>query len=480
MTRLCAYFFYSRLQFCFSSFRCLVIALLAGSAAQADSLRDIYELALKNDPVLRGAEATYRANLESETQARAQLLPQLNAEGSYGNSHRHQDYEVVNIANELRDTRQNTHLRSGSWNVELQQPIFDLSAWFSFRSGKSTSEQAQAQFAFDQQDLIVRVAEAYFEVLRQADNVEAARAEEIATEEQMNQAQERFNAGLTGIADAQQARASCKASMAQRMTDEGNLASAQEALTILTGTDHSDLSTLKADFPVINPSPVDRAEWVQFALASNFALKAAIAAMQAADANATSRSMAHMPRITGSLSYQEDNVSGNQETSPPAPFATGPDSEGDTTAAMLRVTVPIFSSGYTSSQTRQAHAQYSAALEKKIETERTIIHQTRAKHIAASTDVQRVHAQQEAIEAAQIALDATRAGYKAGTRSIVDVLVSQRALFEARRDHANARYDYVMDMLNLKALAGTLSPKDVDELDVWLVKPHLRSATGGH
>src|SRR5690606_33877794 len=115
---------------------------------------------------------------------------------------------------------------SGSWNVELQQPIFDLAAWFSFRSGKSTSEQAQAQFAFDQQNLIVRVAEAYFEVLRQADNVEAARAEEIATEEQMNQAQERFNAGLTGTADAQQARASYKASMAQRITDEGNLASA--------------------------------------------------------------------------------------------------------------------------------------------------------------------------------------------------------------------------------------------------------------
>jgi len=153
-----------------------------------------------------------------------------------------------------------------------------------------------------------------------------------------------------------------------------------------------------------------------------------------------------------------------------------PGSNTHTTMAAIKVTLPLYSGGYTSSQSRQAYEQYNNALEKKIDTERTIIQNARAKHIAAGTDVHRVNAQARAISAARSALDATRAGYKSGIKSIVDVLQSQRTLFATMRDHATARYDYVMDMLKLKQLAGTLSPSDIYELDKWLVEPGTTTA----
>jgi len=448
--------------------------LLQCSSLHADTLRDIYELAVKNDAKLQAATATYHANLETEKQARAKLLPQVNAEGSYSGNHRLQDSQTArfngsDFVNE--DIHQQTTLRSSSWNVNLMQPIFDLPSWFSFKSGKALSEQATAQIAYEQQDLIVRVADAYFEVLRQWDNVQASRAEEIATKEQLEQAQQRMASGIAAITDVHEARAAYKASIARRITDEGNMATAYEALTILTAQSHANLWLLKSEFPVVDPQPANRADWVQFAMANNYSLKAALAAMNAANENATAKTMEHMPKVSGSLNYQEDNAGGDQTINPVSPFISPPGSESHSKAAMIRVSVPIFSSGYTSSQARQANEQYNAALQQRIETERTVIQTTRAKHIAASTDVQRVQAQAESIESAQSALDATRAGYRVGTRSIVDVLVSQRALFSARRDHATARYDYVVDMLHLKQLAGTLSPKDIYELDGWMVEP---------
>jgi outer membrane protein len=451
----------------------LLLLALVSHGAQADSLRDIYELALTKDPQLRGAQATYRANLEPQVQARARLLPQLVAEGNYDATHREQETQLANVtAGDIGVDRsyQDTSVRNAGWNVRLQQPLFDLPAWFEFRSGKLTGEQARAEFAHAQQELAVRVAEAYFGVLRAQDNVRAAQAEEKAALEQMHQAEERFNAGMVGIADVQQAKAAYQTSVAQRAVDEGELIAAEEALTALTGVPHGDLRVLNTGFPVVPPTPADRAEWVRFALENNYALKAAIAAMQAADETASARSMEHMPKITGSLSYQENTAHGDQEITPASPFATQPDAELESKSAMIHVTVPLFSSGYTSSASRQAYAQYEAALEKKTETERALIRDTRATHVAASADVQRVLAQQEAIGAAQTALDATRAAYRAGMKSIVDVLVSQRALFAARRDYASARYDYVLHMLKLKLLAGTIGPADIHELDGWLVQ----------
>lgn len=444
------------------------------NVCQADTLIDVYQLALKNDPKLQAAAATYRANIEPEKQALAQLLPQMTAQGAFTGSHSRRESREASVRdNAVVNTTIHTQrtTEDGTWDVSLTQPLFDLPRWFSFRSGQAQSEQAQAQLAFEQQNLIVRVAEAYFNVLKQWDNVQAAQAEELANKEQWTQAEERFKSGVVAITDVHEARAAFDASRAQRITDQGNLSATYESLTILTGQPHNDLWLLDKGFPISVPQPADRAEWVQFALTNNYALKAALASMEAARQNSTAKASEHLPKITGSLSYQDSDVNGYQFTQPDSPFVTPPDAEGRTRSAAVRLTMPLFSSGYTSSQARQANEQYNASLQKKIETERTVIQETRAKHIAANTNVERVQAREQAIESAQSALDAMQAGYKAGTRSIVDVLQTQRNLFASRRDHANARYDYIMDLLKLKELAGTLSPQDINDLNQWLIAP---------
>lgn len=456
-------------------------SLVAGTHAHADTLRDIYEMAVKNDAKLKVAEATYKANLETEEQTKARLLPQINGTASLGRVKRDQDAQSLtgtnlnNLAVGSVNTQSTT--TNKSWGASLTQTLFDLPAWFSFKSGRAISEQAKAQFSADQQDLIIRVAEAYFTVLRQWDNLQVALAEERADKRQLDQAQQRFDVGLVAITDVQEARAAYDASYATRLGDEGALATAYETLSTFTGQSHANLSLLNKDFPVADPVPNDRAEWVNFALSNNYALKAARFAMESADENATAKRMEHAPKLTGSLSYQRDDVNGSLDTSPQSLLSFPPDSNTTSKAAMLNLTVPIYSGGYTSSAQRQAAAQYNAALERKTDVERSVIQGARARHIATNTDVQRVKARAQSIISAQSALDATQAGYEVGTRNIVDVLQTQRVFFAAQRDYANARYDYVLDMLRLKQLAGTLSPQDIYDLNDWLVAPDSPKAS---
>lgn len=455
---------------------------LASGAAVSDTLKEIYELAVKNDAKLKAAEATYRANVETEAQARSRLLPQIQGEGSYSKTDTEQSgfsasgssLSTSVIPKQKIDADIDTTL----WGVSLSQQLFDLPAWFSFKSGKEISKQAEAQLAYDQQDLITRVAQAYFNVLRAWDNLQASKAEELATKRQLEQTQQRFDVGLIAITDVHEARAAFDATVAQRLTDEGNLASSYEALTTLTGQDHSNLWRLNKDFPVAGPEPADRGEWVRFALDNNYALKAAFFGMEAARQNASSKRAEHLPKVTGSLSYQDQQADGDQDINLVGigDFDVPGDADTTTKAAMVRMTVPIFTGGYVSSARRQAYEQYNTALQQRIDTERTVVQNTRAQHIAVSTDAQRVKARSQAIVSAQSALDATTAGYEVGTRNIVDVLNAQRTLFASQRDYANARYDYVLDMLRLKQQAGTLSPEDINALNQWLVTPEAPTA----
>lgn len=451
---------------------------LACSASFADNLQEIYELSLKNDAQLKIAEASYRANIETEKQARSRLLPQVQADASYSdNDNEQSNYSFLTGGPGRLSTDSDT--QTTAWGVSLNQPLFDLPAWFDFQSGKELTKQAEAQFSADQQALITRVALVYFNVLRETDNLRASKAEELATKRQLDQTQQRFDVGLIAITDVHEARAAYDAIVAQRLADEGNLATAYEAISILTGQPHANLWQLTEQFPVVDPQPVDRAQWVQFALDNNFSLKAARYASEASRQNSTSKRMEHAPTVNASLGYRDSNTDGSQDISidgTPIPGGIPGDADGTQQAAMIELRVPIFTGGYVSSQRRQAAEQYNGALQQRIETERQVVQTTRARHIATMTDVQRVKARSQSIVSAQSAVDATQAGYEVGTRNVVDVLQAQRVLYAAMRDFANARYDYVMDYLRLKQLAGTLSPQDILDLNKWLQVPAAPTA----
>jgi len=447
----------------------LAIALYTGSTlTYADTLADIYEQALQNDPKLKGAEATYRANIETQEQAFSSLLPQINASGEY----RESDTTDVSSGSTFAGLDRDDDTESGrtTLNLSLNQTLFDLSAWFKFQQGKEITKQAAAQLAYDQQDVIVRVAEAYFDVLRALDNLEASRAEERATKRQLEQIQQRFDVGLIAITDVHEARAVYDSTVVARLTDEGNLGTSYESLTVLTGQSHENLWLLNKDYPVVDPDPKSRDEWVQFSLKNNNALKASLFGMEAAKKNASSKKMGHAPKLTGNITYtdfEEDGDSINNIDDTVRNFET----KSDGYAWSVRLSVPLYSGGGVSAQRRQAYEKYNVALQNKIETQRSVIRNTRASHITVVTDVQRVKARQQAIVSTSSALDATEAGYEVGTRNIVDVLQAQRSLFASIRDYSNSRYNYVINMLKLKRAAGTLTPQDVYDINKWMVEP---------
>ena len=435
--------------------------LMAVMPVQADSLVEIYELALVNDPQLSAAEAAYRANRESVNIRRAALLPQISAVASYQESEQN-----VNSVSVLSDTT--TFTRKGdvdndteSVSVSLSQPLFDVSAWFDFKQGKQTSEQARLTFTDEKQQQILNVADAYFNVLRISENLATARAEETALERQLQQTRERFEVGLLPITDVHEAQAAYDNAVVNTLEFRGELGIAFEALEILTGQPHHELSGLVATFPVVSPMPQEVNEWVSFSLANNPGLKASEYAMLAADYNARARKAEHLPTVTGSLSYTNNDSEGDSLGNP-----SSDETEGGLAKVELRV--PIFTGGLTSANRRQATQQAIQSKQQYMSNKRNTVQQTRSNHLQVVTNVARVKARNQAVTSAESALEATQAGYDVGTRNIVDVLNAQRVLFQAKRDYANARYDYINSYLALKKVSGQLSPEDLYQLNNWL------------
>ena len=436
-------------------------ALFMNGASQAETLSEIYGLALENDATLKAAEATYRAGAENENLARAGLLPKIAATGSVGQNKGSARSKTVFTPGQALDRKGDVDTDTDSWGASLQQPLFDLPAWFAFKQGKEISAQAAAQFTAEQEAVIVRVAEAYFNVLRAVDNLESVKAEETAVKRQLEQAQQRFEVGLIAITDVHEAQAAYDATVASKLEALGAVGVAYQALEQLTGSPHDAVAPLKGAFPVVNPDPMDRAKWVEFALKSNAQLKMASHAAEAARQNASAKKAEHLPKLSGALQYTNGSEDGKS-------LGTDYLQDQEVTSASLNLQVPIFTGGYTSAARRQAVAQSMAAGETLTATQREVVQNTRALHLTVATDVATVKARQQAITSARSALEATQAGYEVGTRNVVDVLVAQRTLYAALRNYANARYDYVTNLFKLKQVAGILTPQDIQQVSGWV------------
>ena len=450
------------------------VLLLGPMLSQAESLRDIYELALQNDAQLKAEEAQYLARKETENLSRAALLPQVSSSYSY----RERD---ADNKGEARDFTQpgfpvyralsTTDTTIDGYVLSLNQALFNLPAWFSFKSGKEISKEAEATFAANQQNLIVRVVEAYLLVLRAQDNLTASRAQERAFERQLEQSQQRFEVGLIAITDVYEAQAAFDLSRVNRIVDENNVQVALERLSVLTGQEPGTLNVLKEDLPLNLPDPIDRAAWVDFSLQNNFNLQAARHQEEAARQNAMANRMEHAPKVSGGYEYQNFDTSGSLDVKPDTGFNTSPDGNLEENVLQLRVDLPLYSGGAISAKRRQTAQEYNAARENLINLTRNTVTATRSLHMTVISDVSRVEARKQSIVSSQSAVDATQAGYEVGTRNVVDVLNAQNTLFIAQRDYFNSRYDYIVNMLRLKEQAGTLSPEDIYNFDAYLVPP---------
>lgn len=440
------------------------------------TLAGIYELALQNDQSFAQSRAIYRAGWEERNLGRAGILPNITAGASYTEFYS-ESRGAFPAGGTLFPNATDTDGDTLEWNAALVQPLFDLPAWFRFKRGVNLSKEAEANFYVAQQDLLVRSVASYFEVLRAIANVNASKAQESALAAQLNQVQQRFDVGLVAVTDVHEAQAAYDLSVAQRISDEGVLGVRQEQLSVLSGLAYSDLWLLKKDFPVIDPDPVDSAAWVAYARENNLEIKAAELSHAASRSDLRAARAEHLPKVDLTLNYSDSDSDVTQDN-------LISDIESDFTndqkqaAAVIRLTVPLYTGGFTSASRRQAAAREDSESAGYKGTVRRVTQETRAAFITVRSDVARTRARQQAVISNRSALDATEAGYDVGIRNVVDVLAAQQAYFSAIRDFENSNVDYVISLMDLKRLAGTLTPEDIYELNGWLEKQDSISAAG--
>ena len=274
-----------------------LVILFSCSYLWAENILDIYNEALENDPTFKAAEYSYLSDKQIVVQGRAALLPSITLSGStnwneyYQNDILQQDYN------------------SFSKSARVSQPLFRLDTWFNFKRSKSLTDAAEADFAYEQQNLLLRTAELYFGVLRAIDNLNAAISEEKAIKKQLDQAQQRYEVGLSAITGVQEAQLGYDLSKAARINNEGNLFSAREALNALIGREIFSLDELGEGLEISNPYPNSKEEWVKLALENNYQLKAADLRKKAAKSNARSAASDRLPKIdiVGAGSESETN-----------------------------------------------------------------------------------------------------------------------------------------------------------------------------
>jgi outer membrane protein len=424
-----------------------LILVLFSAPIKAENLADVYELALKNDPLLKAAEATYRVGKENRVQGIAGLLPTLSVGGST-------NWNEYRVEEQLID-----QYNSNSYLASLNQPIFRLDKWFQFERGTALSEAASAEFAYQQQETMIRVASAYFNVLNSIDSLNAARAEEKAIGRQKDLAKKRFDVGLAAITEVQETQAAYDLTVVSRIAREAQLDSAQESLTSIVGRDIKLLSPLIDDFEISLPDPLDRESWVSLGLENNFQLKAAKLQRDAAQASARSTASNHLPQVDlvgrVSKSTSKQGKFGGFIQNPLFGI------EQDTRQYSIQFNLPLYAGGAISSARRQAYANYDRSKEQAIFAERSTVRDVRSNHFGVQTQVANVTARKQALASAESALEATQIGYEVGTRNTVDLLDAQKRLFQAQRDYASSRYEYIISMLRLKASVGSLSPDDL-------------------
>jgi len=438
--------------------RALTIAALVQpfSTAYADDLAEIFELAVNNDPEIRQARANFNATHTTIAQGRSFLLPRVTIGGSTS-----RDTSGPAVATQFGEPHSFQYgFNTKGYNLSISQAVLNFEAWYAYQSAKETDRQAAANLAQQEQQLILKVATAYFNVLRSQDNLASFQAEEDAAARVLEQTRERFEVGLIPITDVYDSQANHDLARVNRLVEENNLNQALEALEAITGRPHSDLETLSDEFPIESLDPASLQEWVGLALDNNLAIKAAEYDFEAKKEDAKSARAAMFPTLDISAGYGW-NQSAN-------PFSFFPAVASERTNITLNFTYPLFAGGLNAARKRQAYYTRDASEEALLKTERDSTQSTRNNYRSVETDVLAVQARAQAIISAESALEATEVGAEVGTRNVVDVVLAQRTLFQTRRDYANARYNYVINTLNLKQSAGILNPQDVIELNNWL------------
>ncbi len=459
------------------------LALGIVRAAAATDLLQVYDDALRFDPQIHAADATRMANREASPQALSQLLPQLSATASwsraYSNFSTQEPFpsatgQVVNVP-----LGNSGYTNQRGYTVQLQQSLFSWANFEGLKKAHKQVAQAEADYHAAQEDLIQRVATAYFNVLGAQDTVDADQAALDAYVEQLQQTNKRYEAGLIPITDVKEAQAAHDNGAAVLIDAKRQLASQQQALREITSQDYPMLSKPDDDMPLRAPMPADQDAWVNASMDQNLSLiSSRLAADIARDQVEISRS-GHLPTVSLTAQRQMTHQDVNQTENffgedSPAIYPV----DQTTTQYGLQVSMPLFSGGGTQSQVRQSQYQWIAARDKMQLTSRQTEHQARDSYTNVISEIARVNALKQSLISAQVALQAMQAGYEVGTRTEFEVLQARQDLVSAQTTYAQSRYTYLLDVIALRLAAGTLDRNTLVEINNLLTATTPRAPAG--
>lgn len=442
----------------------IALLLAAGSSADAADLMQAYTLARDSDPQLAIADTSRYATQLRVTQARANLLPNLSGSASYSRSGSDSSGErVLSIDPPIVSTSStSTHTSGRSYGLQLNQSLYDHSNYTRLNSAKKRTEVGEAQYDAENDALMVRVAEVYFMTLTAIDALVFARAEERAVKRQLDQADQRFEVGLTAITDVHEARARYDGARAGTIAAEVRLEDAREALIQITGQPLHHLRGLSDDFSPVRPSPEGIDAWIALALDQNPTLRAQELSAEADQLDVATARAGHLPYLTASASkgrgYGWGTSAGDMDIIPS-------NNKADDWRVGVNLVVPIFSGFATQTQVKLAiNARDERALQYD-QTQRVIVRETRNAYRALAAGISEIEARKQAVISAESALEATEAGFEVGTRTIVDVLLSQQVLFQAQSANSSARHNFLVNLLRLKQAAGVIDISDLADVN---------------
>tara|TARA_Y100000813_G_scaffold197004_1_gene181502 strand:+ start:703 stop:2028 length:1326 start_codon:yes stop_codon:yes gene_type:complete len=420
----------------------------------SNDLLSIYKEALGKDPEFNSKKADLAISKEFLNQSRSGLLPQMRVTGGTNWNEYYQDRALQNDYNTF------------SYGLNISQPLFRLDLWFSNKQAKENLEAAEAQFAYQQQELIIKVTRAYFKVLSAKANLEAKIATEKALKNQYDSVLERFNTGSVSRIELAEAKAALNRAESDRVQAEGNVDISFEELNSIVGRQVKLITPLNTSLDYKAPR-TDLENEVSKGLVNNYLIVEAKNRLEAADANTKSKSSNYLPKIDLSANanrrtskqYTFDGVDSNIDL----PFTIPTETENRIYS--IQFSMPLFTSGLNNSQRRQALLQEVKSEEQLILVERGIVQQIRTLHTALRTSELNIASLKAAVESSKDALEATRLGYELNSRNLIDLLQAEKNYSESINNLSQATYNFIVTSLQYKQAIGNLVPGDVVELN---------------
>ncbi len=437
----------------------LSLALAAAPALGAD-LQQVYRDATEYDALFASARAARDAGQEKLPQGRAGLLPVLSASAS--TTWNEVDFQRRTPGAATLDTQYNTN----GYQITLTQPIFRWQNIEQYGQSKLAVVQADAQFAQARQDLILRVSQAYFDVLLAQDSLNLAQAQKKAIAEQLEAARRNFEVGTATITDTHEAQARFDLATAQELAAQNDLEIKRQALRQVIGKVPESLASLRAQVQLQRPQPDDMGKWVEAAEAGSPLVAAQQAALEIAEKEISKQRAGHLPTLDLVATRGRSSTTGGLVTGAVVPFG----SDTHTSTVGLQLSLPIFAGGAVMSRDREAVALREKARADLDNVRRSAALGARQAYLGMTNGMAQVKAFEQALVSSQSALDSNKLGYEVGVRINIDVLNAQQQLFATRRDLAKARYDTLLAQLRLKAAAGSLGEDDIQAVNALLEK----------